>query len=484
MLAYLLALAVGLGSFALYMAAFFFPEVHRKHDLVWSGVGMFYALVLWVCAGQIRGGLLLGELAGVALLGWLGWQTMHLRRQVVPLDERTPLPDSAEVKGALTKLASPDGVSRTVGQAKDWLQAMVSTATAAKPSKPVPREEDAPYVPLKPEDFGSAGRSLREQATQITNQVQSTLDEAQSDLSELTEAVESQIEAAVPEVSAEAEDDWETETPVAPKRVTPNIPKVARPAPQAVQPRARKEKSAIAQLPEKAVGVVGTFVAIGQGLFKKKESKPIYVRKEYREVSESAKERPVRQQTTTTEVTVVVEKVVETAEDWLDDATETTNRVTEAAVDASRDLGETVAERAADLIEETENWIDDITEAKTTSRDFGETVAERAADLVEETENWIDDATDAAIAATQNAVDAGQTVAESVTVKVADLADDAEDWFEEATDADMSESAHHDVTPPEAPPAELVDAAIADAEAKHIPTSPPAPDKDSESSTW
>ena len=48
MLAYILALAVGLGSFSIYMAAFFFPEVHRKSDFTWSGVGLFYALIfLW-----------------------------------------------------------------------------------------------------------------------------------------------------------------------------------------------------------------------------------------------------------------------------------------------------------------------------------------------------------------------------------------------------------------------------------------------------
>ena len=53
MLAYFLALAVGLGSFSIYMAAFFFPEVHRKSDFTWSGVGLFYALILWACAGRI-----------------------------------------------------------------------------------------------------------------------------------------------------------------------------------------------------------------------------------------------------------------------------------------------------------------------------------------------------------------------------------------------------------------------------------------------
>lgn len=91
MLAYLLALIVGLGSFAFYMAAFFLPEVHRKSDFYWSGIALFYALVLWVCAERITGGLLLGEIAGVSVLGWFGWQTLALRRAIAPPEERTEI---------------------------------------------------------------------------------------------------------------------------------------------------------------------------------------------------------------------------------------------------------------------------------------------------------------------------------------------------------------------------------------------------------
>ena len=89
MLAYILALAVGLGSFIIYMAAFFFPEVHRKGDFIWSGIGLFYALVLWFCAGRITGAVLLGQTASVALLGWFGWQTLTLRRQLTPKELQT-----------------------------------------------------------------------------------------------------------------------------------------------------------------------------------------------------------------------------------------------------------------------------------------------------------------------------------------------------------------------------------------------------------
>jgi hypothetical protein len=95
MLPYVLAWIVGLGSLAIYLAAFFFPEIHRKNDFIWSGVGLFYALVLWIYAGRLTGGLLLGETAGVALLCWFGWQTLALRRQQTPVDQQTALPDTS-----------------------------------------------------------------------------------------------------------------------------------------------------------------------------------------------------------------------------------------------------------------------------------------------------------------------------------------------------------------------------------------------------
>lgn len=106
MLANVLALVVSLGSLAIYLSAFFFPEIHRKNDFIWSGVGLFYALVLWVFAPRISGGLLLGHVASVALLVWFGWQTLSLRRQLTPLLQQTPVPSSEEVKTTLQEQAN------------------------------------------------------------------------------------------------------------------------------------------------------------------------------------------------------------------------------------------------------------------------------------------------------------------------------------------------------------------------------------------
>jgi len=154
MLAYILALTVGFGSFALYMAAFFLPEVHRKYDFIWSGVGLFYALVLWVCAGRITGGVLLGQTASVALLGWFGWQTLTLRRELTPPSLQTQPSDATinwvktlttQIKALQTKLTQrfPSGsfpfrftkVIELATTMQDLLRGFQATVLKPKPKK-------------------------------------------------------------------------------------------------------------------------------------------------------------------------------------------------------------------------------------------------------------------------------------------------------------------------------------------------------------
>ncbi|MDH6107514.1 Ycf66 family protein [Anabaenopsis tanganyikae CS-531] len=158
MLAYILAFVVGLGSLAIYITAFLFPEIHRKNDFIWSGVGLFYGLVLWVFAPHISGGLLLGHIASVALLVWFGWQTFSLRRQVTPQTAQTPVPSAETIKTGIqeqiTKLSLPDrlaqvqqSISKIFSGAQDKGQEAIARKTPETP-KMEPTNSTPPQKPL------------------------------------------------------------------------------------------------------------------------------------------------------------------------------------------------------------------------------------------------------------------------------------------------------------------------------------------------
>ncbi|MFN6570112.1 Ycf66 family protein [Dendronalium sp. ChiSLP03b] len=151
MLAYVLALVVGLGSLALYISAFFFPEIHRKNDFIWSGVGLFYALVLWVFAPHISGGLLLGHVASVALLVWFGWQTLSLRRQLTPLLQQTQVPSAETVKTSIQQQVNKLSLQERLAQLQ---QSIGSTFSGVKNKVQQTGSKKTPATP-KPEDITS-----------------------------------------------------------------------------------------------------------------------------------------------------------------------------------------------------------------------------------------------------------------------------------------------------------------------------------------
>ncbi|WP_298911270.1 Ycf66 family protein [uncultured Nostoc sp.] len=152
MLAYVLALVVGLGSLAIYIAAFFFPEIHRKNDFIWSGVGLFYALVLWVFAPRITGGLLLGHVASVALLVWFGWQTLSLRRQLTPQAQQTQVPSPETVKTGIQEQVNNLSLQQRLGQLQKGLGSTFSGVkdkvqqTVSKKPSTTPKPEDITSV--------------------------------------------------------------------------------------------------------------------------------------------------------------------------------------------------------------------------------------------------------------------------------------------------------------------------------------------------
>jgi hypothetical protein len=133
MLAYILAVLVGTGSVGLYVAAFFFPEVHRQQDFIWSGIGFFYALCLWIYAHQITGGILVGQIASVALLGLFAWQILKLRRQLVPVSQQTPLPDTTRLQ---TRLGLNRSIAPKAAKLPSKTPAIVQPETPVTPTTP------------------------------------------------------------------------------------------------------------------------------------------------------------------------------------------------------------------------------------------------------------------------------------------------------------------------------------------------------------
>jgi hypothetical protein len=80
MLSYALAIAVAISSLILFSTAFLMSKIHRKDDFLWGAVGLFYALVLWYCARNITGTVLLGQAAASVLVVSYSWQIIKLRR--------------------------------------------------------------------------------------------------------------------------------------------------------------------------------------------------------------------------------------------------------------------------------------------------------------------------------------------------------------------------------------------------------------------
>jgi hypothetical protein len=87
MLAYFLAIVVAFVSVTLYLTAFFRSQIHRQDDFLWSGLGLFYALTLWICASRITGAVLLGQLAIVTITIAFIWENRQLRQTITASTE-------------------------------------------------------------------------------------------------------------------------------------------------------------------------------------------------------------------------------------------------------------------------------------------------------------------------------------------------------------------------------------------------------------
>lgn len=312
MLAYLLALIVGSGSFALYMAAFFFPEIYRKNDLVWSGVGLFYALVLWVYAGRLTGGILLGQVASVALLGWLGWQTVMMRRQQAPTAQQTALPTTEQVQVALSSLTKPETLSQIPSQLSQQISQLVSRLQAAiKQSAP---QSKTTYTPPRPEEFGTAGQQINQRLQEVDTRIQAAVTEGKDKPENRFKQVQAAGTEVVEETIAEAPASTQTIAEHVTEAVTEAkqaIDATATSTPQIPQP-AQVPQAAKKNPPSPLSGLFGQ----AQSTFKKltqKESKPVYVRKQYRQaaaVSPETSNQSEAEETVSTQEPVITEVTV------------------------------------------------------------------------------------------------------------------------------------------------------------------------------
>ncbi|TAF05770.1 MAG: hypothetical protein EAZ77_13525 [Nostocales cyanobacterium] len=250
MLAYLLALVVGFGSLAIYLAAFFFPEIHRKNDFIWSGVGLFYALVLWIFAPRITGGLLLGHVASVALLVWFGWQTLSLRRQLTPEVQQTPIPSPELIKVSIQEQVSKFSLQEKLGQLpslianvfsgmKGKVQQTVSKKPTASTEKPVVEIIDKTTpVPEQPSETATlADEAVTVFATEQPVESVSTAETEEPEAAKVSEEITPESETEVktetvseaipptpptPELVAQAQEETEEKQPIPVEEVAPD----------------------------------------------------------------------------------------------------------------------------------------------------------------------------------------------------------------------------------------------------------------------
>lgn len=114
MLSYALAIAVAVSSLILFSTAFLMSDIHRQDDFFWSGIGLIYALVLWFCARNITGAVLLGQTAAVAVLISSNWQTLKLRKAIAHPEKADELNNFSVLKAVNDLLSLRKSPSPTV----------------------------------------------------------------------------------------------------------------------------------------------------------------------------------------------------------------------------------------------------------------------------------------------------------------------------------------------------------------------------------
>ena len=151
MLSYALAIAVATISLVLFLTAFLMSDIHRKDDFLWSGVGFIYALVLWFCARNITGAVLLGQAAATAVLVSSTWQTLKLRRAIAHPDRAAEIYNFSvwqKIKGLL-KRNQPQVKSAATSPVETPVTPKVTEQEIAIPNTPSEATESVEQAPTQ-----------------------------------------------------------------------------------------------------------------------------------------------------------------------------------------------------------------------------------------------------------------------------------------------------------------------------------------------
>lgn len=180
MLAYILSIVVGVLSLIIFGLAFSSPSLHRRDDFLWSGVGLFYALVLWLCASQITGAVLLGQMAATIMLLALGWQTLKFRDAI-----------AHPAKGIDLSFSVIDSIERFLGSSKSPKMAQPST---------VIHSEETPIT----ETLSSVQAEVAEKVSEVASAVEETVSSfvEENKLDEKAAEVKSSVKEVVADAKA------------------------------------------------------------------------------------------------------------------------------------------------------------------------------------------------------------------------------------------------------------------------------------------
>ncbi len=195
MLPYILAVVVGLSSLYLLTTAFIAPDRHRQDDFLWSAVGLFYALVLWLCAGRITGAILLGQVAAAILFIAFAWQTLKLRQALFYPDKPVKLFTIVGWLGNRLGKVTPSQSPKTKAKAEK---------VAAKVKETVKETVD-PVI----EKAAAIGETITESVTEIEEKAQETVDPVIEKAAAIGETITESV-TEIGEKAAEIIDDDET----------------------------------------------------------------------------------------------------------------------------------------------------------------------------------------------------------------------------------------------------------------------------------